>query len=60
MGSWIFANEIRPLLETTLVFFDAVRETAKGMVLPIEPELWFFACETPRVKSPRVVKWGKA
>jgi hypothetical protein len=28
-GSWIFAKEIRPLGETTLVFFDAVRETAK-------------------------------
>ena len=29
-GSLIFANEIRPLAVTTLVFFDAVREAAKS------------------------------
>jgi hypothetical protein len=28
-GSWIFANEIRPVDETTLVFFNAEREAAK-------------------------------
>ena len=56
MGSWIFANEIRPLGEMTLVFFDAARETAKTMVLPRNPAGRFFACKTPRVKSSRVVK----
>ena len=68
MGSAIFANEIRPVAETTLVFFDettlvffdAERETAKVMVLPRNPATCrFFARRTARVKS-RVVgeRWA--
>ena len=54
------ANEIRPEAETTLVFFDAERETAKVMVLPRNPaSSRFFARRTARVKS-RVVgeRWA--
>jgi hypothetical protein len=34
MGSAIFANEILPVGDITLVVFEAVREAAKSCVLP--------------------------
>ena len=38
MGSAIFAKEIRPVGETTLVF-EAVREAAKMWILPRAPQM---------------------
>ena len=41
-GSGIFAKEIRPLVEMTLVFFDAVREVAK--MSSFQNSQRFYAC----------------
>ena len=48
-GSWIFANEIRPLGKTTLVFFNAEREAAK--IRSFRERGWFVAQQRTRVKS---------